>query len=85
MTTERSHTHDSIGGPGDTFAVRRENRLRSQARRHGLGVRKSRAGLSMDNHGGYQIIDVSRNSIVLGERFDLDLDAVEDYLSGAEA
>ena len=63
----------------------RENRLRRRAQRLGLAIRKSRAQmLSLNNQGGYRIIDPYRNWIVAGERFDLDLDDVEEFLQSCE-
>lgn len=34
-------------------------------------------GLNADNLGGYRLIDAHTNCIVAGERFDMDLEAVE--------
>lgn len=42
----------------------------SPARRH----------LTLDDEGGYLLIDGQMNAVVAGGRFDLDLDGVEDYL-----
>jgi hypothetical protein len=60
----------------------RENRLRRLARRQGLVLRKSRAGIGLDNFGKYRIVDFYRNWLVAGEKFDLSLDDVEAYLGG---
>jgi hypothetical protein len=46
-------------------------------------LRKSRGPLSLNNHGEFMIVDPSRNVVVAGERFDLDLDAVEAWLAEA--
>jgi hypothetical protein len=60
---------------------RREDRLRRFARRQGLALRKSRVRRPhLDDHGGYRIIDADRNYIVAGEKFNLTLDDVDDYL-----
>ena len=61
----------------------RDARLRRLANRHGLALRKSRLRGTphADDFGGYRIIDPYRNAIVRGERFDLDLDDVEEYLT----
>ena len=59
---------------------RREARLRRLARREGYGLHKSRAGFSSDNLGDYMIVDNNRNAIVAGERFDVTLDDVEEWL-----
>ena len=61
----------------------RERRLRKIAQKQGLLLRKSRGRLSMDNQGGYMIVDPDTNVVVAGERFDLDLDAAEAWLAEA--
>ena len=61
----------------------RERRLRKIAQKQGLLLRKSRSQLSMDNQGGYMIVDPDTNVVVAGKRFDLDLDAVEAWLADA--
>ncbi len=59
----------------------RENAARRWAKRHGLILRKSRAQrLSLDNLGGYMLVDDERNLAVAGERYNLDLDDVETIL-----
>jgi hypothetical protein len=58
----------------------KERRLRKIAQKQGLLLRKLRGPLSRDNRGGYMIVD-RRNAVVAGERFDLDLDAVEAWLT----
>ncbi len=63
--------------------VSRERRLRKIAQKQGLLLRKSRSQLSMDNQGGYMIVDPDTNVVVAGKRFDLDLDAVEAWLAEA--
>jgi hypothetical protein len=63
----------------------RENKLRRKAKRLGLFLKKSRAKYtSVDNWGGYMILDLYHNTIDYGERFDLSLDDVEKYLSEDE-
>jgi hypothetical protein len=64
----------------ETLEKSRENRLRRLCQRKGWAMRKSRAQLSLDNHGGYMLVDIDRNWIVVGERFDLSLDGVESWL-----
>ncbi len=59
----------------------RERRLRKIAQKRGFMLRKSRRPLSPDNHGEFVIVDPSRKVVVAGERFDLDLDAVEAWLA----
>jgi hypothetical protein len=63
-------------GTADTS---RESRLRSALRRRGFTLHRSRARLSGDNHGDYQILN-EYGGIAAGERFDLDLDGVEEFL-----
>lgn len=61
---------------------RRESRLRALAKRQGLEVCKSRVRKShLDDHGGFRIVDPYFNIIEAGERFDLDLDDVERFLT----
>ncbi|MGI6225746.1 MAG: hypothetical protein ACOYJ1_05760 [Peptococcales bacterium] len=63
----------------------RENYLRRQADRLGWALRKSRAKKwSIDNQGGYMIIDPFTNSVVFGEKYDLDLKDVEKILNEQE-
>jgi hypothetical protein len=58
----------------------REARLRRLARRGGYSLRKSRAGFSGDNFGDFMIVDDDMNAVVAGDRFDLTLDDVEEWL-----
>jgi hypothetical protein len=69
----------NTAGPG-TAGTSRENRLRSALRRRGYTLHKSRARLPGDNRGDYQIRN-KNGGIVAGERFDLDLDGIESFLS----
>jgi len=39
----------------------------------------------VDNLGGYRIVDDYTNAIVAGEKFDLDLDDVEQFIKEAHA
>ena len=55
------------------------SRLRTEARRQGFTIKKSRGKRTIDNLGGYCVID-QNNCIVAGERFDLVPDEVEKYL-----
>lgn len=57
----------------------RENRLRRQLwSQFGCQLRKSRACFSIDNLGGYAII--YNGALVAGERFELDLDDIEQFI-----
>ncbi len=63
----------------------RENKLRRQAKRLGLVIRKSRVReIHLDDHGEYQIADLYRNRLVHGQRFELDIDDVAEYLAEVE-
>ena len=56
--------------------------LRRLARRNGYMVRKSRWRLgSIDNFGGYMLVDPDTNGAVAGTRFDLTGDDVAAYLA----
>ena len=61
-------------------------RLRRLARRHGLAVQRTRWRYdSIDNFGGYRLIDVHHNAVVDGSRFDLTgAHAAESILAIAE-
>ena len=59
-----------------------EARLRRAARRLGCYLAKSRRRLgSLDNQGRFQVTEKSRNTIVAGERFDLDHKEVALYFA----
>jgi hypothetical protein len=57
-----------------------ESTLRSQAIRQGYQLRKSRRQESLNNQGGFMIVDRDRNFVVAGDRFDLDLADVAEWL-----
>lgn len=40
---------------------------------------------SIDNHGGYMLIEIDRNICVAGDRYDLDLSYVEAFLEDRQA
>jgi hypothetical protein len=55
-------------------------RTRRAASRVGLQARKSRLATgTIDNAGGYRLIDPYRNCIVSGERFDLTAEEVTEH------
>ena len=58
----------------------RDSRLRKRAARMGYRLVKSRRQPSLDNLGGYMIVD-ENGWAQAGFRYDLDLDGVEDFLS----
>jgi hypothetical protein len=54
-----------------------EQKARRAARRVNLEARKSRWRLdSIDNYGGFRIVDPYRNAVVAGERFDMSAEEV---------
>jgi hypothetical protein len=59
----------------------REQRVRRSLKRIGYRLHKSRCRLgSIDNFGGYRIIDSDTNFVVLGVRYELTLDDVERWV-----
>ena len=63
----------------------RENAYRRQAIRLGLALRKSRARhWSINDQGGYYILDAATGGVVLGSRRELDLDEVGEFLEKYE-
>lgn len=63
--------------PSTTTAAR-ESRARRALQRDGRMLRKSRGRLwSINDQGGYRIIDPFMNTIIWGERFDLSLTDIE--------
>ena len=62
-----------------------EQRARRAARRKGLIARKSRwRANSVDNLGGFMLVDPMTNFVVDGSRFDLSAEYVIDYCSAVE-
>jgi len=59
----------------------RENRFRRQLVKQGYVLRKSRVrNINYNDLGGYRIVDLYRNFVVDGIRFELSLDDVEEFL-----
>lgn len=59
----------------------RENKVRRRLVSQGYALKKSRAiNLTSDDQGGYQIIDLQFGRIEAGERFDLTLEEVEQFV-----
>ena len=56
-----------------------ETRARRAARRAGYVARKSRRRLSIDNYGGFLIIEPRRNFAVAGSRFEMTAQDVIDF------
>ena len=62
-----------------------EHRARRAARRVGLLARKSRwRSDTVDNLGGFMLVDPMTNLVVNGSRFDLSAEYVIDYCSDTE-
>lgn len=58
-------------------------RARRAARKTGLEARRSRLRLgTLDNFGGYRLVDPFHNAIVAGERFDLSPQDVIEFCGG---
>ena len=64
----------------DSEAKNKERRLRRQAQRKGLTLKKSRAATGNDNLGGYKLLHTERWIAMAGHRFELTLDEVEIWL-----
>ena len=59
-----------------------DQRARRAARRLGLEARKSRwRAYSIDNYGGFMLVDPGRNIPVAGPRYDMTAEEVIDYCS----
>lgn len=56
-----------------------ESRARNAARRVGLRASKSRRMLSIDNNGGFMLLNPNSNFVVLGEKYDLSAEDVIEY------
>jgi hypothetical protein len=56
-----------------------EATLRARAKRHGYVIRKSRQSI-LDNLGNYMLVDGETNAVVLGSRFEADLEDIAQFL-----
>ncbi len=64
--------------PAAQNTAAREARVRRALARDGLAIRKGRARTwSIDDQGGYMVVDLARNVIVAGEKYDLGLEVLE--------
>lgn len=59
----------------------KERKLRRALNKAGYALHKSRRQISLDNFGGYMIVDLYENYVVRGRRFELNLSDVEDFLT----
>ncbi len=48
-----------------------ENKMRRILAKSGYSMHKSRRQISVDNWGGYMIVDIYMNAVVAGSRFEL--------------
>ncbi len=64
----------------DSETKNREQRIRRQARRQGLTLRKSRTNKGDDNQGGYRLEHAEQQIIMAGHRFEMSLEEVEIWL-----
>jgi len=68
----------------DEKEKREDSRLRKMAARRGYQLCKSRERTThANNHGGYMIVEVERNTIAAGPDFDMSLEEVKAFLSDA--
>lgn len=58
----------------------KEQQLRRTLKKYGYSLHKSRKPISIDNLGGYMIVDFYTNCAVCGSRYELSLDDVSDWL-----
>lgn len=65
-----------------TVYKNKEQQLHRALRKEGYSLRKSRKAVSIDNLGGYMIVNSYRNVVVAGSRYELSLDDVADWLEG---
>lgn len=62
--------------------ARREARCRRELAKRGYALHKSRVRTwNYDNQGEYMITDPDSNAVVAGERFDMTIDDVEEWLA----
>ena len=65
-----------------TVCKNQERKLRRALMVEGYSLRKSRKPISIDNMGGYMIVDTFSNCVVAGSRYELTLDNVFEWLKG---
>lgn len=58
-----------------------ENKLRRALMKEGYLLRKARGGRTIDNWGGFQIVDATYNVVIAGERFSMELEDVAAWLA----
>lgn len=60
--------------------MKTEAQLRRAAKKQGYALKKSHSGYSVDNLGGFMIINLNTNAIVAGEHFEMSLEDAERFL-----
>lgn len=58
-----------------------EAALRRRVRNSGFEIRKSRQSVSLNNFGGYMLVDVAHNLVLLGRYFEASLLDIDKYVS----
>lgn len=59
----------------------RESMFRRHLKKHGIRIEKSRIrNPNINNYGHYMLIDIYKNSVVEGLRYEMTLDDIEEYL-----
>lgn len=62
-----------------------EQRLRRALNKSGYSLHKSRVkAINPNNHGEYMITDTGRNAVVAGDRFNMTLEDVQQWVSDLE-
>jgi hypothetical protein len=61
-----------------------EAKARRIARKQGMYLHKSRKPLSVDNQGGFMLVDAYTNNVVAGVRFDFSAEEIINFLEEPE-
>ncbi|GJD52474.1 hypothetical protein OPKNFCMD_5240 [Methylobacterium crusticola] len=59
------------------------DRLRAHARRRGLGIAKARGRTRVNNRGGLQVYDATKNTVIAGVDYDLTIDQAAYFVEKA--
>ncbi len=62
------------------MSKQKEQQLRRKLAEQGFSLKKSPKPQGIDNLGGYMITDLKTNAVVHGNRFELSLEDVENYI-----
>jgi len=60
--------------------MKTEAQLRREAAKQGYALQKSRSVYSLDNLGGYRILDLATKFVVAGSHYEMSQDNVEKFL-----